>query len=70
MQKYIVNLIVEKYLNLKLSIEANLHVLQVINEIKIIQKVIVKKVNYHTVKLLRSMIRLSSVTCIRKVNKS
>lgn len=70
MQKYIVNLIVEKYLNLKLSIEANLHVLQVINEIKIIQKVIVKKVTYHTVKLLRSMIRLSSVTCIRKVNKS
>ena len=48
----IVNLIVEKYLNLKQSIEANLHVLQVIYEIKIIQKVIVKKVNYHKVKLL------------------
>ena len=39
----IVNLIVEKYFNLKQSIEANLHVLQVIYEIKIIQKVIVKK---------------------------
>ena len=46
----IVNLIVEKYLNLKQSIEVNLHVLQVIHEKKIIQEVIVKKVDYYTVK--------------------